>query len=131
VEGIAKFVLGKYWRRATPEQRRTYVSLFEKMLVKAYTSKFEGYSQASLTVQDAKGDGEKGFMVPSLVSLPDEAPVHMDWKVFSTPKGYRILDVVVDGVSMSITQRSEFASIIERNGGDLNEFLTVLKEKAS
>jgi phospholipid transport system substrate-binding protein len=131
VPGIAKFALGKYWRQATPQERKTYVGLFEKMLVKAYASKFDGYPNAVLTVKEARGEGANGYMVPSTVTLPDEAPIHMDWKVFKTPKGYRILDVSVDGVSMSITQRSEFASIIERNGGSISQFLESLHEKVS
>lgn len=128
---IAKFVLGKNWRRLSPEQRDEFISLFEQMQVKNYTAKFDAYSNVSFTVKETKGNEEDGFMVISLVSIPDEATVQMDWKVFPDSKGYKILDITIDGVSMSITQRSEFSSLIERQDGDMVQFLKALKEKVS
>jgi phospholipid transport system substrate-binding protein len=65
----------------------------------------------------------------STIQQPDGHPIAVNWRVSGTPGHYRITDVVVDGVSMVITQRQEFASVIEDGGGSITTLITQLREK--
>jgi phospholipid transport system substrate-binding protein len=131
VPSIASFVLGRYWRLATPEERKEYVTLFRSMLIEAYASKFEGYNDIKIVTTGVRGDDSSGYVVSTSVHVPDMSELKLDWKVFPSDgkQSFRILDIVIDNVSMSITQRSEFASIIQNNNGSIRAFLDVLSQK--
>ena len=126
---IGRFVLGRNWRIATPEQRKAYLNLFQQYLVKSYTSKFEGYTDTELTVQGTKQKAENEYVVSTLLRLPNSSELKMDWRVFETPQGYKILDIILDNVSMSVTQRDEFYALFSQVGGDMDEFLKALQRK--
>ena len=130
VPAIARFVLGTYWRTASDEQRRTFLTLFETYVVHVYTVRFNEYSGQQLKVTAARAEGDDAALVQSVIAQPSGAPpLRVDWRVSRTDRGYRINDVVVEGVSMAITQRQEFASVIQRNGGQIDALLKLLREK--
>ena len=130
VPAISRFVLGNYWRIATEEQRRTFVTLFESYVVHAYAVRFNEYSGQQLKVMAARAEGDDSAVVQSVIAQPSGAPpLRIDWRVGKTEKGFKINDVVVEGVSMAVTQRQEFASVIQRNGGEIDALLKLLREK--
>ena len=122
---IARFALGRYWSVATPEEQKRYTQLFKKMVVDVYAKRFEEYSDQTVKVLGNKPAGRKDVIVNSqIVSASGGAPISVDWRV---RKG-RVIDVIVEGVSMSVTQRSEFASIIQRGGGEISALLEHLEQ---
>lgn len=125
---IARFVLGRYWRLATPEQRREFVRLFNEYTVLAYSNRFAEYSGETLKVTGSRPDGE-GSVVMSEIVRSNGAPAKVDWRLSRTDGTYKITDVIVDGISMAVTQRSEFASVIQRHGGQVQGLLTLLQQK--
>jgi phospholipid transport system substrate-binding protein len=130
VPAISRFVLGNYWRIATEEQRRAFVTLFETYVVHAYAVRFNEYSGQQLKVTSARAEGEDSALVQSLIAQPSGAPpLRVDWRVAKTDKGFKINDVVVEGVSMAVTQRQEFSSVIQRNGGEIDALLKLLRAK--
>jgi phospholipid transport system substrate-binding protein len=129
VQAIGKFALGTYWREASDAQRKEYMDLFEDMIVKTYTTRFEDYSGQSLKVDGAKDSPPKDFIVASKVVQKDGPPVNLEWRVRNEEGGYRIVDVVVEGVSMSITQRSDFASVIQNGGGTIDALIASLRKR--
>jgi phospholipid transport system substrate-binding protein len=130
VPAISRFVLGNYWRIATEEQRRAFVTLFEAYVVHAYAVRFNEYSGQQLKVTSARAEGEDSALVQSLIAQPSGAPpLRVDWRVAKTDKGFKINDVVVEGVSMAVTQRQEFSSVIQRNGGEIDALLKLLRAK--
>jgi phospholipid transport system substrate-binding protein len=112
---IAQLALGRHWRGATPAERQAYVDLFGRFVLDAYARRLDEYRDQRLRVVDAIAAGQDQ-MVESWVEGSGE-PLRVDWRVRQTAEGARIVDVVIAGVSMLVTQRSEFASIIERSGG--------------
>ena len=128
LEAIGKWVLGRYWRTATTAQREEYLSLFEDLIVKTYAKRFKEYTGERLTIQDAIPGGDDDAIVHSEIIRPNGAPpIRVDWRVRSPNGDYKIVDVVVEGVSMSQTQRSEFSSVIRRNGGNIKGLLAALR----
>ncbi len=130
VPAISRFVLGQYWRSATEAQRQDFVALFEAYVVHAYAVRFNEYAGQQLQVTASRPEGDASSLVQSRIAQPNGAPpLKVDWRVGKTAAGYKINDVVVEGVSMAVTQRQEFASVIQRNGGQIDALLKLLREK--
>jgi phospholipid transport system substrate-binding protein len=131
VPQIARFVLGPYWRIATPGQQREFVRLFTNYIALAYSTRLSQYSGERLVVTGWRPI-PGGAIVTSEVERPGGGqPVSIDWRLTRYDDAYKINDVLVDGVSMAITQRSEFASVIQRNGGSVQGLLAMLRAKTA
>jgi phospholipid transport system substrate-binding protein len=115
LEAIAQLALGRYWRTARDDQRRTFTTLFERLLLASYARRLDEYNNQTLKVGNATPSG-RDTMVASRLENGGQ-PLRIDWRVRRTDAGYRILDVVVEGVSLLVTHRNELASVIERSGG--------------
>jgi phospholipid transport system substrate-binding protein len=130
IPAISRFVLGQYWRTASEAQRQNFITLFEAYVVHAYAVRFNEYGGQQLQVVAARAEGDDSSLVQSRIAQPNGAPpLKVDWRVGKTAQGYKINDVVVEGVSMAVTQRQEFASVIQRNGGQIDALLKLLREK--
>lgn len=128
--GIGRFVLGRYWRAATEEQQRTYLALFEEMIVETYARRFRDYSGETFDILSAREAGEQDIMVRTRILRPGGAPpVTVDWRVRARGESLKIIDVFVENVSMSITQRDEFATVIQRAGGDIDALLDAMRRQ--
>jgi phospholipid transport system substrate-binding protein len=129
VPGIARFVLGRYWRLATEPQQREFVKVFADYIALAYSNRLAEYSGEALHVTGSK-PAPDGSVVSSEILRPNGAPpAKVDWVLTPHDGAYKISDVVVEGVSMAVTQRSEFASVIQRNGGQVQGLITALRQK--
>ncbi len=129
-ERIARWVLGRYWRRATEAERGEYMKLFEDMLVFVYADRFAKYSGEKLDVGRAETRGANDILVHSKIVRPDELkPVEVAWRVSMQDEKYKIVDVMVEGLSMGLTQQKEFASVIRQNGNGVQGLLDELKKR--
>lgn len=126
---IGRFTLGRYWRVATPEQRKEYQRLFDKMVIKVYSQRFSEYTGQKFEARSYRVDSEKDTIVTSFI-IADQGPeIQIDWRVRYKNGQYKVIDVIVEGVSMSVTQRSDFSSVIQRGGGNVQVLLDHLREK--
>ncbi len=128
VKLLARFTLGRFWRRATEMQQKEYTSLFEDFIVKAYAARFADYKGENFVVGKIRNINERDNLVQSEVVLTDGRKIPVDWRV-RNGKELKIVDVSVEGVSMAITQRDEFSSIINQNGGKIDGLLAALRKK--
>jgi phospholipid transport system substrate-binding protein len=130
VPGIAQWVLGRFWRQASSEERNEYLALFEDLMVESYVDRFDTYSGETLVIVKTDVRDGKDVIVSSTMTHPEtNKPVQVDWRVRVRGGEYKVVDIMVEGVSMGQTQRSEFASAIKNNGGDIKKFLTELRER--
>lgn len=120
---IGRFAMGRYWTIATEEEKKQYMVLFRKMIIDVYTARFSDYSGQKFQVNGHKPAGRNDFLVTSQI-VGSGQPIRVDWRV----RKNRVIDVIVEGVSMSVTQRSEFASIIQRNGGQVESLIAHLQK---
>lgn len=128
---IGRFVLGRYWRTATGVQKQEYLSLFEKMVVKTYSKRFSKYSGENLVVIGSRDEGGRDRIVSSVIksSTGSSGDISVDWRVRTQKDGtYKVVDVIVEGISMSVTQRSDFSSVIQRGGGNIEALLTQMRD---
>jgi phospholipid transport system substrate-binding protein len=131
VKTIGRWVLGRYWRKATKKERGEYLTLFEELIVATYVDRFTKYSGETLSVVSTAPKGKKDTMVFSHIKrLDGDPPLKVNWRVRMLKGGHRIVDVMVEGISMGQTQRSEFASVIRKNGGKIEGLLSELRERA-
>ncbi len=130
VAALSRFVVGPYWRRATEEQRKEYQPLFADFIVATYARRFRQYSGETLTVDGERQASARDTIVSSRIDTPDGPAVRVDWRVRTRNGDHRIVDVIVEGVSMAATQRDEFVSVIRRGGGGLETLIAALRKKA-
>jgi phospholipid transport system substrate-binding protein len=128
---IARFVLGRYWNIASDAEREEFQRLFEDYVVFAYSARLSQYSGEQFRVDGSRPD-EGAVVVDSEIIRPGEdRPLKVDWRLVRDHGALKIADVIVDGISMAVTQRSEFAAVIQRNGGQVSGLLTAMREKIS
>jgi phospholipid transport system substrate-binding protein len=127
---ISRFVLGRYWNGATDKEKQDFQTLFEALVVRAYSIRFSEYSGETVKVTGSRSEGADNSVVASQITQPDNAPpVHVDWIVRKNGSEFRIADVSVDGVSMVLTQKQEYAAVIERNGGGVTALNKAIEDK--
>lgn len=134
VNGIARFVAGRYWRSANENERAEYLQLFEDVIVNTWADRFSQYSGQKFEVKgasDATPDksSEKVALVESLFFTDPTTPVRLEWRVASKGDLYKIVDVKLEGISMATTQRDEFNSVVSKNGRSLEALNDELRRR--
>jgi phospholipid transport system substrate-binding protein len=128
VEACARFALGTYWRTATTLQRQEFVELYEDYVVVSYSTALRALGGASFGVLGSQSDRE-GVIVSSRVQINGGAPIRIEWRLNPTDHGYKVTDVIVDGISTASTQHSDLVSVTQRHNGQLPSLLVALREK--
>jgi phospholipid transport system substrate-binding protein len=129
VPGIARFVLGRYWRLATPAQQQEFVRLFTNYIALVYANRLAEYSGETLRVLATRSGPDGALVSSEIIRTNGQPPARVDWLMTPHDGTYKISDVIIDGISMGITQRSEFASFIQRHGGQLESLITALRQR--
>ena len=117
VAEIGKFVLGRYWNVATPDQQQQYIKLFGTYVVAVYANRFSQYSGEKFTVAGSQPTPDGASVASQIIRPNGGPPINIVWKIAKENGGFKIRDVVAENLSMTITQRAEFASVVERGGG--------------
>lgn len=126
---IGRFALGRYWRTSSKAQQDEYLDLFEELILEVYAGRFDDYSGQRFEVRQARKNAPNDVLVSSYIMSPSDPEVQVDWRVRYKNGKYKIIDIIVEGVSMSVTQRSDFSSVIQRGGGDIQVLIDDLKTK--
>ena len=130
VKTIGRWVLGRYWRSATREERQEFLRLFEGLIVETYVDRFAQYSGETLSITKTETVDGRDSIVFSRVNRPNGGPsARVGWRLRTRGGRHRIVDVMIEGVSMGQAQRSEFASVIRRTGGKVEGLLAELRER--
>jgi phospholipid transport system substrate-binding protein len=129
--GIARFVLGRYWRNASEEEQQEFVKLFGDYVVFVYTARLSNFGGEAFKIRGSRSDGD-GVLVSTDITNPGgTSPLRIDWRLVSDDGSFKINDLIVEGVSMMVTQRSEFASVVQRNGGQVRGLIAMMREKTA
>lgn len=128
---IARWVLGgRHWRAASDDQRKRYLSLFEKLMVSTYAHRFQRYSGETLEVTGVRNIDENQVLVQTTLKRPNaDKPLRVDWRVRGQQDKLKVIDIMIEGLSMAQTQRSEFSSVLRDNGGDVDALMATLDER--
>jgi phospholipid transport system substrate-binding protein len=127
---IGRFVIGRSWNAATPEQQKEYMRLFQELVIKTYGDRMTLYTGEGFVVTGVRPESEKDTIVNSQITHPDGSePTTIDWRVRNRDGKLGVIDVVVEGVSLSVTQRQEYASVIQNNDGQISALLDKMRQE--
>jgi phospholipid transport system substrate-binding protein len=116
---VGRLILGRHWRTADDGQRQQYLELFREYALANLASKLHLYQGQSFEVTGAKVVSDKDALVTSRILSDGQPPLQVDWRLREHNDGGLVtIDLIVEGVSLIVTLRSEFASVIERQGFD-------------
>ena len=129
VEAVAQFCLGRFWRTATPDQRQGYLQAFHRVLLKNITGKLGEFQGVTFVIgRSVPRDADTG--VASVITRPNAAPANVEWVVSTASGSPRIVDVVAEGTSLRVTQRSDYASFLNQHGGNVDELIGAMKKQS-
>lgn len=131
VKAIGKFVLGRYWKQASDQEKERFLELFTETTVASYATRFKEYTSEKFEVIGSREEGDGGVTVLTRIVRPNGQNIPIDWKIFEKKGEMRIYDVILEGISMGITQRSEYASVIQQGGGKIHAINNALEKKLS
>ncbi len=126
---IAKFVVGRPWRTATTNQQKEYLELFKNLVELTYSKRFIEYAQQKILVSGYKLGKRKFIFVESKLTDPKKpkGDINVVWRLVPKGNSFKIVDVVIAGISMAITQRNEYSAVIRRNNGRFDALLDAMR----
>ena len=130
VAEVARFCLGRFWRTATPQQQHDYTELFHQVLVNNITGKVGEYQGVSIVMgHSAAREGD--VAVSTTVNRPGNAPSRVDWLVSMASGSPKIIDVIAEGTSLRLTQRSDYSSYLARNNNNVQALIDAMRQQAA
>ncbi len=128
VAKIARFCLGRFWSTATPEQQRQYTAMFHQVLLNSISGNLGKFRGVSYTMQGETSQGSN-TLVGTIINRPNAPPANVQWVVDSSSGSPKVVDVVPEGTSLRLTQRSDYASYLSRHGNDISALLSALQQQ--
>ncbi|MGF1445630.1 MAG: phospholipid-binding protein MlaC [Pikeienuella sp.] len=126
MDAIARFAAGLAWREMSPDQQTRYTEAFKSFISKVYARRFTEYSGQSVTVTGVEDAGRRGLRVLSRVSQTEAAPIAVAWMVTDRPGRVLISDIIIEEVSLIVTQREEIGAMLSSRGGDVERLISDL-----
>ena len=125
---IGRFVIGRTWNSATPDQQNEYMNLFQALVIKNYGDRMTLAAGENFQVIGSRSESDNDTTVNSQISHSDGSkPTDIGWRVRQKDGKQAIIDVIVEGVSLSVTQRQEYGSIIQNSGGQIDGLLQTMR----
>lgn len=114
---ISAWVLGKHWRQASPEQRGRFIKEFQDLLLNTYASALLEYTEFKITIGPLRmKEGDRTVMVRSDIKQPGASDISLDYRMFNGKQGWKVIDILVDNVSLVTNYRTSFGEEIKQNG---------------
>jgi len=129
LERMARIAVGKYWRRATPDQQKTLSGAFKRMSVSTYASQFDSFSGQSFETIGERPGPQKTILVETRIVRPGKDPAKLTYVLKKIKNRWRIADVLLDNsISQLAVRRSEYRGVLKSRGVD--GLISVLNSKA-
>jgi phospholipid transport system substrate-binding protein len=126
VDGVARFVLGRFWRVATPQQQQEYMQTFRQLLVYAVTGQASTFQGASFSMGSATQQ-PVGIVVDTTVNVPGKPPATVQWVVQMMNGQPKIIDIIAEGTSLRLTERNDYAGVISQHGGQIQPLIDAMR----
>lgn len=115
---IARIVVGKQWEELSAEQQTKLETVFSQLSVSAYAHNFKDFSGESFTFISEEETGRGGVVIHTNLLIPGEKDVKFDYMMKKKDDGWRIINIIADGVSDLALKRSEYTSVLSKDGFD-------------
>lgn len=131
VPAIGRFVIGRYWRGASEESRKGFLAVFEDAMVQRFLPLLAENSSERFQIGNVNLDSanENMALIDTRIDRPEGEPYKVTWRIREHDGNFKILDIVAEGVSMAITLRSEYGTVLKNNGGELEPLTEALRKK--
>ena len=128
---MGKFVLGRFWKTATPEQQKDYLAVYKNYIEKIYISKFddEDLADFDLKLVSMTKTQSGDFATKTVIVRPNQAPVNVNYSLSEVGKDCRVRDITIENVSLLTSQRSEFQTLAGQSG--IEAIIAAMKKKLS
>jgi len=132
VPGISRFVLGRFSRVLTPGEQQQFVCYFEDYVVLSFSDRLSQFvaDGAVFRVMGSR-PGSDGVVVFSQISRGAGQGIRVDWHLIPFAGVYKVSDIVIDGVSMTLSGRSDLEGVVQRNGGQAQSILPVMRQETA
>lgn len=129
---IGQFVLGRNWRTATPTQRADFIKVYRDLNIKTWSKRFNEFKGKNFVFKGTSPSTSKGqVFVDTEVPMDQGAPAKVLWRVREKGNDFKIVDIVIEGVSLAQASRSEYTSFIKNNPGGLDALIKDLTDRLS
>ena len=124
---ISKFVLSKYWKLATDDQKKAYLAAFKQYFISSYANKLDQYSGEKVVIVSSNA-AKKFVIVKSNIVRDgtDTLKIELDWRLLTRDGQTKIIDLSIEGISLIIAQREEFQSFLANNDNNLDTLINKL-----
>ena len=124
---ISKFVLSKYWKLATDDQKKAYLAAFKQYFISSYANKLDQYSGEKVVIVSSNA-AKKFVIVKSNIVRDgtDTLKIELDWRLLTRDGRTKIIDLSIEGISLIIAQREEFQSFLANNDNSLDALINKL-----
>ena len=124
--GIAKFVAGKSWNSASKEVKIEYIKLFKRHLALNISSMMQGYSDQKYQLTNSSYDEKNKVTLIDMEIFSDTGSIQVTWRVKKSKDRFFVIDLLVADISLVVTKRSEFNSMLKNVDYNLSEFNKIL-----
>ena len=129
---IGQFVLGRNWRTANADQRADFIKVYRDLNIKTWSKRFNEFKGKNFVFKGTTPSSSKGqVFVNTEVPMDQGAPAKVLWRVREKDGNYKIVDIIIEGVSLAQASRSEYTSFIKNNPGGLDALIKDLNDKLS
>lgn len=125
---IGQFVLGVYWRKATAEEKDAFIDAFIDFTTKVWADRFDMYQGQKIVFSSVRNADKNQYYVNS--TIENNPPVEVIWRLKQKDGKYRIVDIIVEGVSMAMSYRNEYSAFLQTNGGSVATLTKELQNKS-
>lgn len=123
---IALSALGPAGRKASAGQKKAFVAAFKRYLAVKYGKRFREFIGGKIEVTDAK-PLKNFFEVKSMAKLQGQSPFEVRWQVFDKSGKVRFFNIIIEGVNMLASERTEIGAMLDKQGGDIDKLIAALK----
>lgn len=127
IEGTGRFILGRWWRVASPAEQQEYLRLFEETLIRNLAARLGEYQGVRFSLGRSQQRTEEDVLVTTVVERAGTPTINLDWRVGDVAGQPRVVDLVAEGTSLRLTQRSEYSAVVQRGGNQVSALITAMR----
>jgi len=129
LKNIGQFVLGVYWRKATDTEKDAFLDAFMDFTTKTWADRFDAYQGQKIVFTGVRNAERNQLYVDS--TIQNNPPVEVIWRLKQKDDSYRIIDIIIEGVSMAMSYRNEYSAFLQTHDGQVAELTKELQEKSA
>jgi len=129
MDGVGRFVVGRYWRTASQQDQREFLKLFHDLLVETISVRFGELKGLKFQVTGPTRRDEESQGVATVIERPGQPPAAVEWRIAGQGSDLKVVDLIAEGTSLRLTQRGEYTAVLQRNSGRFDALLGAMKRQ--